>query len=109
MPIRILIANYLPWLLSTITIYATWLAGDKSIRSWQIKLGGQVLWLAWVWASASWGLLPMNGVLTVLYVRAYMKWKEDERSSSRNARVQVGDQSRDPLLEIHSSGLYGLA
>jgi hypothetical protein len=51
----------------------------------------------------------MNGVLTVLYIRNYLKWKSDDRSERGTPGGEMGDKLRNPLLEIHTSGLYGLA
>lgn len=66
---------YLPWLLSAITIWMFLLAGNKKPYAWLVGLGNQFLWLLWIVASASWGLLPMNLALWVVYGRNYLKWK----------------------------------
>lgn len=65
---------YLPWLLSAITIYMTILAGNKSRHAWLIGLGNQALWLVFILATGTWGLLPMNLALWVVYGRNHMKW-----------------------------------
>jgi len=65
---------YLPFLLSAITIYMTVLAGNKSRNAWLFGLCNQALWLVWIIASASWGLLPMNLALWVVYGRNHLKW-----------------------------------
>lgn len=69
------IRNYLPWLLSAITIYMTILAGNQSRHAWLVGLVGQALWLMWIIATGSWGLLPMNLALWVVYARNHMKWR----------------------------------
>ena len=69
-----MIQAYLPWLLSAITIYMTVLAGNKNRLAWAIGLANQALWLVWIVASASWGLLPMNLALWVVYGRNHLKW-----------------------------------
>jgi hypothetical protein len=66
--------TYLPWLLSAITIWMTVLAGNKHPSAWAIGLVNQALWLAWITASASWGLLPMNLTLWIVYGRNHWKW-----------------------------------
>jgi len=66
---------YLPWLLSCLTIYSMWLAGGRNKYTWLVGLGNQFLWLIWIFASESWGLLPMNGALWVVYARNHWKWK----------------------------------
>lgn len=50
--------TYLPWLLSAITIWQTLLAGNKHPKAWLLGLANQALWLAWICASATWGMLP---------------------------------------------------
>jgi hypothetical protein len=65
---------YLPWLLSAVTIYMTVLAGNKKPWAWAIGLANQALWLTWIIASESWGLLPMTAALTVVYARNHLKW-----------------------------------
>lgn len=70
------IRQYLPWLMSAITIYMTVLAGNKSKHAWLIGLANQALWLVWIIASGSWGLLPMNAALWVVYARNHFKWQK---------------------------------
>lgn len=69
-----MIQIYLPYLLSAITIYMTVLAGNKNRHAWAIGLANQALWLVWIVASASWGLLPMNLALWIVYGRNHLKW-----------------------------------
>lgn len=65
---------YMPWLLSVITIYMTVLAGNKTRWAWAIGICNQALWLIWIVASQSWGLLPMNAALWIVYGRNHLKW-----------------------------------
>ncbi len=69
-----LIIQYLPWLLSAITIYSMLLAGNKKKGAWAVGLVNQFLWLIWIVLSSAWGLLPMNIALWVVYSRNYIKW-----------------------------------
>lgn len=70
-----LIRDYLPWALSALTIYMTLLAGNRHPRAWLVGLVGQALWLVWILASKSWGLLPMNAALWLVYARNHLKWR----------------------------------
>lgn len=70
------LAFWMPWLLSAITIYMMVLAGNKTRFAWSLGLGNQALWLVWILASESWGLLPMTAALTIVYIRNFMKWSE---------------------------------
>lgn len=69
-----LIAFYLPWLLSAITIYMTVLAGNKTRWAWSVGLVNQLLWLVWIVTVGAWGLLPMNLALWIVYSRNHLKW-----------------------------------
>jgi hypothetical protein len=68
------ITDYLPWLLSAITIYMTILAGNKSRNAWLYGLVNQALWLLWILTTGAYGLLPMNAALWLLYGRNHLKW-----------------------------------
>jgi len=69
------IVTYLPYFLSANTIYAMLLAGNKKKNAWAFGLVGQLAWLIWILLSESWGLLPMNIALWVVYGRNYVKWR----------------------------------
>ncbi len=72
---RGLIVAYLPWLLSAITIWTMFLAGDRKRHTWLVGLGNQALWLLWIVAASAWGLLPMNLALWIVYARNHLKWQ----------------------------------
>lgn len=69
-----MIATYLPWLLSAITIWMTVLAGNKNRWAWLVGIVNQVLWLVWIVNVGAWGLLPMNIALWAVYSRNHIKW-----------------------------------
>lgn len=64
-----------PWFMSAVTIWMTVMAGNKHPSAWLIGLCNQALWLAWIVTSESWGLIPMNIALWIVYARNHMKWK----------------------------------
>lgn len=66
---------YLPWLLSAITIYMTVLAGNKHRNAWLFGLANQALWLVWILTTSTYGLLPMNAALWIVYARNHLKWR----------------------------------
>lgn len=72
------LVSFLPWGLSAVTIYMTVLAGNKSRWAWAVGLCNQALWLVWIIASASWGLLPMNLALWLVYGRNHIKWSNSQ-------------------------------
>ncbi|MGO1160554.1 hypothetical protein ACTOV4_01190 [Brucella sp. C7-11G] len=68
------VEQLLPWVLSAITIYMTVLAGNRSRHAWLVGLFNQALWLVWIVSIGSWGLLPMNAALWIVYTRNHLKW-----------------------------------
>ena len=70
-----MLAVYMPWLLSAITIYMTLLAGNKNRNAWLVGLLAQALWLVWIIEVRAWGLLPMNIALWIVYTRNHCKWR----------------------------------
>jgi hypothetical protein len=75
------VVSYLPWLLSAITIWMTLLAGNKTRWAWAIGLGNQALWMTWIVASQSWGLIPMCLALIIVYARNHFKWTKPAEQS----------------------------
>lgn len=73
-PLRSLIVNYLPYLLSCVTIWMNLLAGNRHRYAWAVGLIGQALWLGWICIAGAWGFLPMNLALWVVYARNHWKW-----------------------------------
>jgi len=76
-----MIRDYLPWLLSAITIWMTLLAGNMHPRAWAVGLLNQALWLIWIVSTATWGLVPLNIVLWIVYARNHWKWNKSQNSS----------------------------
>lgn len=74
------IIDYLPWLMSAITIYTMILAGNKRPGAWLVGLSNQLLWLVWIVLSSAWGLLPMNIALWVVYGRNHLRWRKETTS-----------------------------
>lgn len=66
----------IPYFLSAITIYMFILAGNKTRHAWLVGLANQLLWLSWIVLTQTWGLLPMNIALWIVYTRNYLKWAE---------------------------------
>lgn len=70
-----MVVEYMPWLLSALTIYMTILAGNKHRHTWIVGLSNQFIWLIWIVAASAWGLLPLNLALWYLYFRNHLKWR----------------------------------
>lgn len=75
-----MIVQYLPWLLSAITLWMTLLAGNLHRSAWLVGLVNQALWLVWIVASSTWGLIPLNIALWVVYWRNHRKWQASTKT-----------------------------
>jgi len=73
--VQAIVITYLPWLLSALTAWMTILAGDKNRNAWAVGIVNQGLWLVWIVASQSWGFLPLNLVLWIVYTRNHWEWR----------------------------------
>lgn len=60
--------NY-TWIMSAITVWSMWLAGENKRTAWVLGLFNQGLWLLFIFQTKAWGLLPMNIALTITYTR----------------------------------------
>ena len=74
---RTLVVDHLPWLISAVTIWMTWRAGDKHPSAWAWAIGGQVLWAVWIVAAGAWGFVPAHLVLWVVYLRNHWRWARE--------------------------------
>ena len=70
-----IIRDYLPWVLSGLTIWMTLWAGNLHPKAWLVGLVNQGLWLVWIVAVGAWGLIPLNIALWITYWRNHMKWR----------------------------------
>ena len=74
-----IIQTYLPWVMSCITIYTMFLAGNRTRAAWVIGLANQVLWFIYIFTIQAWGLLPMTIALCFTYTRNYLLWKNPNK------------------------------
>lgn len=72
---QLTITQALPWVLSAITIWMNVLAGNKHRSAWLVGLCNQALWLLWIIATSTWGLIPMNFALWIVYARNHWRWR----------------------------------
>jgi hypothetical protein len=77
------ITNYLPWLMSLVTIVAIELQGRKWPKAWALSLAGQGFWFLWIACSKQWGFMPMAAVLCVQYARNHWRWVAEARALPR--------------------------
>lgn len=74
-----LVADYLPWLLSALSLLMSVLTGNKYRNAWLIGLGVQCLWLLWIYAARAWGFLPLCLALFLIYARNHLRWTREDR------------------------------
>lgn len=75
-----LVRDVLPWFMSAITLYMTFLQGRKTWKAWAVGLVNQLLWLWFILTTQTWGLLPLNAGLWYLYARNLRIWYDDEKA-----------------------------
>lgn len=85
-----MIVKYLPWLLSAITIWMTLLAGNMHRNAWLVGLLNQALWAVWIVMSGTWGLIPLNLALWVVYYRNHAKWNKSAISGTGSDESKKG-------------------
>jgi hypothetical protein len=101
-----LITTYLPYLLSTITIYQVFWQETKNVHAWIVGIGNQALWLIWILISQNYGLLPMNVAMWVLYTRNHFKWRK-ETSNFKKESQPIIHPTRE--LVVYPCGLYSIS
>lgn len=75
---KLIIINYLPYLLSVLTIYSLLLAGNNCKSAWIVGIIGQLLWFVWIYMTKAWGLALGAIVLLCVYIRNYIKWSKNK-------------------------------
>lgn len=60
------------------TLLGMWLISEKKHIGWVVGLINQVLWLYFDYLYKAWGLLPLQVTLSIIYIRAIIKWRRDE-------------------------------
>ena len=80
----------LPWLTSAGTLLGMWLVGQKRSIGWTVGLVNQVLWVSFSVVYQAWGLLPLTLALIVIYTRALLRWREEERALRIIAGLEGG-------------------
>lgn len=77
-----IVVDYLPWLLSVITVVQVMMAGNKYKNAWLVSLGNQALWLLWIITSGIYGLLLMNVTLSFVSIRNHLLWRRRPKEVS---------------------------
>ena len=75
-----MMSDILPYVLSVLSIYSTFLAANKDKNAWLLKIATQATWITWIITSHNWGFLPMGIIMCGMHIRNYLKWKYDENN-----------------------------
>lgn len=88
---RSFFTDFLPYLLSILTVWTLVLAGDKKRGAWLAGLLNQFFWFVYVISTHTWGLLPLTICMTVVYANNLKKWgHEEENLHSKMEKQQEG-------------------
>jgi len=68
--------DYLPWLISIITLWMMYLAGNKNRGAWTVGIICQALWSWWLIETKAWGLAPLTLGMWAIVITNYVKWRE---------------------------------
>ncbi len=69
------IRDYLPWLLSALSLLMSVLTGNLWRWAWLFGIGFQFLWLLWIACAQAYGFLPLCLALFWIYWRNHLKWR----------------------------------
>lgn len=70
----------LPYLLSLITSWQMWLAGNNWRYAWLMSLGNQVFWFIWIYISGSYGFIILSTIITLIAARNHFKWMKNKQT-----------------------------
>ncbi len=88
-----------PWLIllqviiSCSTIAAMWLLGQKSRYGWFIHLSNQGLWLAFIFWTQTWGLLPLNAAMWFTSYRGWRRWEPEPAQANLSVTLRLRDRA----------------
>jgi len=69
----------LQWVGNGLILAATYLLAHKRKSSLVYYSLGNACWITWALPHHVWGIVALDGILTVLNVRAWITWRMDER------------------------------
>lgn len=76
MTLEMFALKYLTWIITVVTIYYVWAIGELKLHGWLMAILTQLLWLIYIYATKSWGLIPISIVLGWLAFKNYNIWKK---------------------------------
>jgi hypothetical protein len=77
------------WILAVIGISGIFLVGRKTVWGWLVLCVNECLWIAYALATDQYGFILMSIAYTVIYIRSFMHWRNDDAiSESKSAAVE---------------------
>ena len=71
--------NY-TWIMSALTLFTMYLAGNKNKHAWVIGLFNQILWAFFIYQTQALGLIPMTIALVGIYTKNLYQWGSHEQN-----------------------------
>lgn len=70
------IADIISWVAVVVLLYGLKLIGDKRTSGFYVAIVAEVLWAIWGCMTHSLAVIFVSVYVTVMYVRAIMKWEQ---------------------------------
>jgi len=91
-----------PWILSCFTIWTFFLAGDQNRHTWRVGLVSQLFCMTCIYTTGSWGLIPGNVGLTIVFIRNELKRLRE--LAAAEAPAAPGNAPTIPFVMIPVAG-----
>lgn len=69
------------WALFAMTAANMWLVSEKRRSGFLVGLVAQPLWMVFDLYTGAYGLLPLAPIMSLILLRGWWKWSQDERAS----------------------------
>ena len=66
------------WVLAAIGVTGIFFVGRKTVWGWLVLLVNECIWIAYAIATKQYGFIFMATAYSVVYIKSYLKWKEEE-------------------------------
>lgn len=68
------------WITGILTLVSMWLISERKFYGWIIGLVCQCFWFVLVCQQKLWGLMAVTIIMTIIYIRAIIKWRGNGRT-----------------------------
>jgi hypothetical protein len=67
------------FVLAAVSLYVTWLLGEKKTWGWLLAAVLQILWVGYALVTVQYGFVASSLIFLVLNSRNYVKWRRNDR------------------------------